>query len=527
MTTKLSVQNSDLTFVGSGISSSFTLLNFLKELKENPLSDKVQITLIDRYTEFFTGVPYGSRSGYSVLLITSLQNFLPEPELSRFLEWLQVNKVSLLATFEKEGGQLSKEWLVKHKENIKSNDWKDIFIPRRFFGLYVEEIVKTHIADALQNGQIAIQYLQKEVAEVEKTGDTFELKFTDGTTIPSKKVVLSVGSLPVRQLWQDQDLIQKDNLLVINDAYKPSLKEVLQTIENFVLSRKGKDTRVLIVGANASGLEMLYKLNDVDTIKNHIHYITMLSTLGLSPDSIVDEEKLKQYTPNHLHGLKAHEVLTAKEIAEATYKDLEVAEGIKLGAASTVNVISQAFGSLLGKLNNEELKNFACLYGNEIGRRQRCAGHHYSENIDKLKAQDKFEHIAGKFSTLQEIEGNEYAVVYKDTSTGMSKTKEQPVHVVINCVGSTNLSEEKIPALIKSLVAKKYVRPNASRIGFEVNESLESLPNLHIMGPLLAGNVLDQKAVWHVEHCGRIVWLSGVLSKSLHSYFSKSNELIK
>jgi uncharacterized NAD(P)/FAD-binding protein YdhS len=92
-------------------------------------------------------------------------------------------------------------------------------------------------------------------------------------------------------------------------------------------------------------------------------------------------------------------------------------------------------------------------------------------------------------------------------------------------VGSTNLANKNIPELLKNLIEKGYCKPNDSKIGFEVNELLEASDNLHIVGPLLAGNVFDGKAVWHVEHCGRIIWLSQVLSEKINDYFLKNAEL--
>ena len=72
---------------------------------------------------------------------------------------------------------------------------------------------------------------------------------------------------------------------------------------------------------------------------------------------------------------------------------------------------------------------------------------------------------------------------------------------------------------------KEYCKPNDSKIGFEVNQQLEASENLHIIGPLLAGNVFEGKAVWHVEHCGRIIWLSQMLSEKMNDYFFKNTEL--
>ncbi|MBW1296532.1 FAD/NAD(P)-binding protein [Aquimarina litoralis] len=513
------INHTDITFIGSGISSSFSILNFLDLLEKKPIKKKISLTIIDKYPEFYTGIPYGIRSGYSVLLITSLKNFLPEPELSKFIKWLNSNKEQLLEEFRKEGGQLSSEWLATHKDRLKNNEWDDLFIPRRFFGCYIEEKVKSTIEKSEKENRVSVNFINSEVIDLEQNDGIYKLSLCDDKFLTSEKVIVSVGSLPTFKLWEDEDLIEKDNLMFINNPYKPSLKKVLKDLEIFLEQKKDHTINALIVGANASGLEMLYKLNDLDAISSKINKFTMLSTQGLSPDSIIDEEGKKKYQPKNLLALAEADHLTAKQIADATYKDLDLADEMKLGAASTVDIISKAFGSLLKKLDQKELKEFACLYGNDIGRRQRCAGYHYSKTIESLKEENRFEHIAGRFVDINLGANDEYFLKYLDTKSKENVISEDSVHLVFNCIGSTNFKATDIPKLLTNLIEKNLCVPNVSNIGFDVNESLEAKNNLHIMGPLLAGNIFEGNAVWHVEHCGRIIWLSNVLASKVYEYF--------
>ncbi|MFD2562437.1 FAD/NAD(P)-binding protein [Aquimarina rubra] len=514
--------HTDITFIGSGISSSFTILHFLDRLKTKSIHKKISITIIDKYPEFYTGIPYGVRSGFSVLLITSLKNFLPEPELGKFIKWLNINKEWLLEEFRSDGGILSAEWLSKHADKLKNNEWEDLFIPRRFFGCYIDQKTKKYIEEAEEKGSIVVDYVNTEVIDIDKTDTMYSLSLNNDHKLISKKVILSVGSLPTVHLWKKEDFITDDNLIFVNNPYKPCLKEVLAKLDTFLEDQPEKEVNALIVGANASGLEMLYKLNDHGNIKSKINKFTLLSTQGLSPDSIVDEEGKKKYLPKNLLSLADHQSLTAKQIADATYKDLDLADEIHLGAASTVDIISKAFGSLLKKLDQGELKKFACLYGNDIGRRQRCAGYHYSKTIEALKEENRFDHIAGRFIDIKKNSDDMYSLEYLDTRSGTNRISKDSVQIVFNCIGSTNLTASDIPQLLKNTIEKKLCIPNESKIGFDVNESLEASDNLHIVGPLLAGNIFEGKAVWHVEHCGRIIWLSNVLSDKIYDFFSQS-----
>ncbi|GAA3641435.1 GNAT family N-acetyltransferase [Flavivirga jejuensis] len=505
---------SDITFIGSGISTSFSIINFLDQVDNQAIiNDRVSINIIEKYSEFNLGIPYGSRSGFSTLLITSLRNFLIEPELSLFIKWLNKNKTWLLDAFEKEGGILSKEWLSNNEEAISNNNWEDLFIPRRFFGCYINLRVNNKIEALKEKGLIDVNFISGEVIDIEKDNNIYEIVLQDGSEISTQKVVLSVGSLPINYLWQNKHLIEKKNLMFVNNPYKPELGVVLDKLNNFINNRNGETTNILIVGANASALELIYKLNDCSKTKRNNTNFTFLSTQGTVPDALINEEKLEGFIPNHLNKLKEEKNITAKLIAEATFKDLDYADEINLGPASTVYIISKYFGVLLETLSVKELEIFACQYGNEIGKRQRCAGLHYSNVITELEKQNRFEHISGRFNNLEsDFDGN-YNMEYIETSTKNKKTHNKHFHIVINCVGSKNLSHDDIPILHQNLIKKGYCTPNESKIGFYVNDSLEANKNLHIMGPMLAGNVIENKPVWHVEHCGRIIWLSKVLSK--------------
>ncbi len=517
---------SDITFIGSGISTSFSIINFLDLIDTRAsINDKISINIIEKYSEFNIGVPYGSRSGFSTLLITSLRNFLIEPELSLFIKWLNKNKTWLLEKFEKEGGVLSKKWLLDNKEDIQNNKWKDLFIPRRFFGCYINLRVNNKIKELSEKECINVNFITGEVIDIEKNKSIYKISLENNSEIISKKVVLSVGSLPINYLWKNKDLIEEKNLMFVNNPYKPALGVVLNKINHFIKNRNGeKPANILIVGANASALELIYKINDFSKEEYKNTNFTFLSTQGTIPDAVIDEERQKKFIPNYLNELKNEKNITAKSIADATFKDLDKADEINLGAASTVDIVSKYFGVLLEGLNSDELEIFACHYGNQIGKRQRCAGLHYSNVIAELEKQNRFEHIAGRFNNLNLDNNGDYNLEYIDTYSKKKKIHKEPFHIIINCIGSKNLNSKDLPLLHQNLIKKNYCVPNQSNIGFHVNKSLEASENLHIMGPMLAGNVVGNRAVWHVEHCGRIIWLSKILSKILFDDIYGNND---
>lgn len=505
----------DVIFIGSGISTSFSIINLLDRIEKSKPKRKITLGIVEKYNEFNTGIPYGSRSGYSTLLITSLKDFLIDSERFKFMEWLNKNKESLLSEFKSEGGILSEKWIKTHEEQIKNNDWENLYIPRRFFGCYIDEQVNNRIKKLSDKNVIDVEFINGEVIDLHKLPSHFELKLANGTVLLTQKAVLSIGSLPTIQIYKTKDLFEEENIMLINSAYHPELRTNLNKAISFLNKRQSKETNILIIGANASALELLYKLNDTINTQNPNFHFSFLSSQGLLPDA-PKETKKQGFIPENLKKLSKETTITSEAIADAAFKDLDLAESKNLGAAFTVNIISKQINELLKRLTVEELEKFACFHGNQIGRRQRCAGKHYIDTINILSQENRFTHIAGRFVDIVK-NNNCYSLKYLETATAKEKISKNPYHLIINCMGSINLENGNLPILLKNTMEKGLVEANDSKIGFRVNQALEASKNLHIMGPLLAGNVIENNAVWHVEHCGRIIWLSKILAKEIYN----------
>ena len=505
----------DITFVGSGIATAYALLGILEELKQETPVNPVFIKVIDKYPEFFSGIPYGQRSGNSVLLINALDKFIPEPHRGHLIAWLNRHRDILLQEFRQAGGVKAEKWIEANLPSINANQWDSLFIPRFFFGKYISELVKGQLDEAASLGLIRVSYEVEEVIDVERRDLHFILKTRSGMEFASRSVALSIGSLPTRRIFGTSSLIRENGYMVLNDFYKADLKSNLEEITDFVERRGDNAIHALILGANASGLEALYKFSDEAVLNQGISSFTVLSSQGVMPDSSFDEAGLKLFSPENLLALEGENNISADQIATAAYQDLEIARELSLGAATTVDIISGHVGRLLSRLDRKESKKFACIHGNNIGRMQRCAGSHYTDSLNELIDENRFYHIAGRFSRLVESnsEGKPLALKYRDTLTGKEEIFPKQFHLVINCMGATDFVSEDTPELLKNLIERNLLIPNDSGIGFDVNTDFEASKDLFILGPLLAGNVIDDKPLWHLEHCGRIIWSSSKMAQ--------------
>ncbi|MDM9632561.1 FAD/NAD(P)-binding protein [Robiginitalea aurantiaca] len=507
----------EITFIGAGIATAYSLLGLIEKLKQSNIKTPLKVTIIDKHPDFFKGIPYGDRSGNSVLLINALNRFMPEPHRGKFVAWLNQNRDALLDDFRKNGGAKTEKWVSDNLSSILENQWDTLYIPRYFYGKYISELLHNVISENEQRGVIKLSYVLDQADDITKSESIFTIITQVGINIQSKLVVLSVGSLPTKRVFEQTPVIKDHNFLLINDLYEDSLPSRFKMIRDFLAKRKGQDTNVLVLGANASSLETLYKFSDEEQLNQNVTNYTVLSSQGIMPDSEVDTEGQKRFIPEHLKALSDVKELTAEKIANAAYSDLSEARELGLGAASTVNVISKHVGILLPRLSFSESKVFACEYGNSIGRMQRCAGAHYTNTLKELSKTKRLRHIAGRFFALKPSEKGEAGLHLEYIARHSGKKSLDPMdfNIVVNCMGATDLKSNDTPLLLKNLISKNFITPNASGIGLEVDSEFQGSENLFIIGPLLAGNVIDNKPLWHLEHCGRIIWSSNLMASSL------------
>jgi len=505
----------DLVFVGSGLSSSYTLVQLLDQIGADSMDRPLRVAVIEKADHFFTGIPYGDRSGATSLVITPVKEFLPSPEREDFMAWFARNQNRVLADIEAKEGALSRKLLEHSKEAISAGDCSEFHIPRYVFGIYLSEKMRSKLDDAKREGRLDCRMIQGEVIDIQRGGDGYSLEFRDGGAVSGRLVVLALGTAPNRTIFDEHDLSSSQACL-IEDPYLPGMETTLQRIQEF-LYRPGARERphVLLVGANAACLEMLYNLNDRPALQRHGLSFHVMAPQGKLPDRF-QQIGMPRLETVHLNALKDETDLSAEAILEAVKADLATAEKLSLGISDTLPKVSQAVGTLLAKLNLEEKKAFVRDVGIEIGRLQRRAGDEYSDIADDLQRRGRLEIVAGRFAGLADRHADGVEVVFEAGGDGKRRSLATPIDVVVNCTGSAGMNRPNASPLIEALLASDLCKANDSGFGFVVNDRMEAADDLFVIGPLLAGNVVQNLSIWHVEHCGRIIEFSKKLAKSIH-----------
>ncbi len=511
----------DLAILGAGISSAQTLLHYLLRLEHHSFDRPVRIVVTEKSGEFWTGIPYGGRSGCDALLISSLKEFIPQqPEREQFIGWLNANRHWVFAPQQDRDGELTRKWLATNAVAIERGDWDELFIPRHIYGLYLKQRLADSIRTATVSKKIAIDLLIVEAIDVRRSRAVYQVDVVspDGqlTCLSASQLVLAIGSPPNIgfESLQATDVAAND-ICYIDNMYEPSVDFNLHRICRALQeSSRPSHRQVLMVGSNAGTLDALYCLNNSTVATSLIDKFLVLSPNAAFPHRINREPKSLDYTPTHLLALIATESFTAKQILGAVSQDVASATVKQIEISDIYSDISTAVIQALNLLSYSEQQQFVSKYAVEIGKLQRRAGGEYLDVVDSLIDRNKLTLIKGKFYRYLGATAVGSGCEYIDRDSESPMPIDAPIGVIINCAGFQDVTTSS-SLLIQNLIRRGICIPNDSRRGFTIDKNFETSKNCYLMGPLVAGNIDGDFKVWHAESCQRIIGLSKQLAEVL------------
>jgi uncharacterized NAD(P)/FAD-binding protein YdhS len=509
----------DIAIIGSGAASTTTLIELFEKLIDGPeLGKKLNITVVDKYAEFWKGIPYGSRSSVNSLTITSAADFIPKgKEHDLFFNWFKLNLDELLKNYGHAGGLAAEKWIVDNIAPLKAEAWDKVYVPRCFFGIYMQEKLLGLLKAAEKKGLAEVTLIQAEAIDVEREADglykvVLEYPGTNLNTIMVKKLVVAIGSAPVKNYNKPG---VNGLYTYINDIYEPSLDENMKAIHDTLANTPLiAERNVLLIGSNASSIELVYLLNNRPDIKAVINKLVSISRKGNMPNHI-EETPLPSYPCPHLDELKATGDYDIHLLVAAAKKDLEQSIQNETVIVPYVDRIVGYTIDLMRFLGEEAKKIFFGTYGMQITRVIRRSGPAYKKASEALLQAGLLQLLKGNFVEILTA-GNGGLLKYADPESGQPAIFDSPFKVIINCTGSDDLQHTS-SRLIYKLVNKNIGEVNLSGKGFVANENFEAAPNLYVIGPLLGGNMNKRIYFWHIENLARLLYLAPYLADSLLS----------
>ncbi|HEV3224155.1 MAG TPA: FAD/NAD(P)-binding protein [Puia sp.] len=504
----------DISLIGSGVAGTVTLIEVLDTLLNNPPpSKKLRVAVIEKYHEFWKGIPYGNRSSINALTITSIHEFIHEPERHLFFEWLKSSKNDWISYYREHGGIIADNWLKNNLPFIKNEEWENIYVPRFLFGNYLSQKFTSLLKTAEEKQLVEFKLVQAEAIDINvMAGGLHEIILEHPDNILSKiitrKLVVATGSPPVKKICEISD----NKTMYVNDIYEPSLSENLNKLHTHLNKRSEAGERnILIIGSNASCIELLYLMQGMPEFTVLINKMVVISTSGSLPYYTSTEILPDHPTPN-LDKLKASGDYNIEKLVEGAALDIALAiqNGANMDYVATI--IFQTL-TLLEVLDEDAKKLFFAIYAIHLHNMFRRAGPEYRNAAQFLIDFQRVIIVRGAFLNICSSEKGSF-LNYLDMETSQQRTYPLDFKAIINCSGSADL-ESSSSRLLFNLVNKNICRMNLSRKGFEVNEKFEAAPNIYIMGPLLGGNVNKLIHFWQLENAARLTYLAPYLTEEL------------
>ncbi|MGY1709488.1 FAD/NAD(P)-binding protein [Geodermatophilus sp. SYSU D00758] len=499
----------DLLFVGAGASTSYVLLSLLDTLRAGPRRAPVRIGVVERAPDPFTGVPYGRRAARTSLLITPLRDFLPDPERALFVQWLSANKEWVFDEFVAHGGPLSRRWWSRHRSDVERDEFESLYLPRYTFGEYLRRRTGEAISRAAAAGVAVIEVCRDEVLSIEAADQVYAVGCRD-RTLRARRVVLATGSPPVLPRL---GAAGRPGTALVDDPFD-EMGTAVERIREAVERRPGgRPPHVVLIGGNAGTMDMLYQVNDLAVPRMREAVYTVLSPRGELPERIDDVHVAAPFRAEHLEALQRVDAVDAVSVYEAALADIAHGRASGLTVTDTLRPISEGVGALIRRLPEEQAREFAGRWGVELGRHQRRAGWEYCEVVEQLRAEGRLGLVAGSFVDVVDLDADGVHVRFR--RDGVLDRLETPADAVINCGGPGQDLVTGGQPLLAQLVRDGVCRPTPSGAGIAVDPTLAAAPGLYVMGPLLAGNLVNRAPVWHMEHCGRISAFGSALGSDL------------
>ncbi|MBX2835279.1 MAG: FAD/NAD(P)-binding protein, partial [Gammaproteobacteria bacterium] len=277
----------DIAFVGGGLSSTWSLIQLVQNLPSERVTPALRLLLLEKSTDTYKGIAYGERSGDTALIINSLGDFLPPDELKRFTEWIVKNIDWLFDRFKASGGARTTEWLRKHAAEIEAGELSMLYIPRYLFGLYLENLASICLDTATANGLVEFEAIQAEVIDLVPGSDNYRIHAESCDMSHheylASKVILGLGSPPGKKVVTKADLEHQSDP-VIGNPFEPSMRATLESVHSRLEQTCRESNRVLIVGSNASAVDMVCNLADYKNVIELIDTVVLMSPSGELPD---------------------------------------------------------------------------------------------------------------------------------------------------------------------------------------------------------------------------------------------------
>lgn len=406
-----------IIIIGSGLSGVLIAMRLTRS------ADGPEVILLEKDPEKLgRGVAYQHEFTHQPLNVVAGGMSLYADKPDDFVEWLGTN-----------------EFRYRH---LVSDIGPNAFIPRKIFGDYVVERLKTAHDEGGDHFQIRIE----EAVSIVQEGNNHSVTLASGQVLKADHVILALGNFPPADILPEDKVIKNGRYFSI-----PWTDKVYQNI------RGNED--ILLIGTGLTAVDVVLGLH----VRNFKGKITMLSRRGRLP--------LPHFISSEKYTWKDDCLVPPSELFKLIRKNIKENPGVAwpLIVDSLRPSVQKIWKHWSIDEKRDFMKRFRPLW--EVARHRIPPAS--SEILGVLTKSGKLRILKGNVLDISE-QPDHLSVTF---SNGKEKEKAN-FHSVINCTGpESNYRKVKFP-IIQSLMQKGKVVPDALGLGIMCNES---------------GNILDEK----------------------------------
>lgn len=522
----LKEQSHDLTFVGGGFSAAITLTYLLRNLRANwnsgvyadTLTKKhcLEIAVFDNLARFPKGCAYSEDADSSAFFIIPASEIMPPlPQGGNdFTAWLAQSPRTWENRLSVSQSSHVQAWLPKTIDAVNAGEFASIFVPRSVFGWFIEDLVYKEIAVAEKKGYATVEILPQEVQRVVRQAETDRLLLSTivGATYSAARLVVAVGSGQFKCLSPTVEA----SASMMSEPLKKGVSHLRRKVQAFIQDHFAETPpKVLVIGSNASALDVIGVFLDVMQKHGQETHITCLSSSGHFPPAHKKSTKIGADPGSCMalaQLLTKSQNMKAQEIYSAAMQDRSrlLQGGVHLGVAK--DKVYTYVLPLIEELDDNEKQEFVEVYGNRLSREFHMTSPEYHKIYTDALASGELDLVSGTVKDIR-VSGSQIDVNY----SAPEGSRTGRFDLVFDCSGfEFPLSKSSSP-LVQSLFRDLGAMENRSGRGFAARTgSFDIAPRVSVLGPLYAGNV-DPTGIcrWHLETTRGICETAGILAKRL------------
>ncbi len=396
-----------ITIIGGGASGSLLAVNLIKHSGNQPL----EINLIEKRELLGRGVAYSTAKDFHLLNVPAAKMGAFPSDIEHFFKWLQEKDYQFAPTD---------------------------FVPRKIYGEYLQAVFQETVES--KSSKVSVKIVQDEAVDVLNGETGASVLLESGEKLPSDKIVLAFGNfLP-------------PNLRTENDDYTASEKYFSNPWSREIPDKINKNEDVLIIGTGLTMVDVVLSLYS----NGHKGKIVAISARGLLPAVHAPAQPVSAFHSEFAEPLKLSQMF---KIVRQKIK-IAAAEGNNWRAV--IDSLRPATQEIWFNLSLAEKRRFM----RHLRRIWDVSRHRMppscAQLLQDLQNSGQLDVRAGRIKNIA-AENGKFVINY------LSKNEKKSVSVdaVINCTGSEcNFEKLQVP-LLKNLIGKGEIKPDALFLGLE------------------------------------------------------------